>query len=83
MTNQEAYGETTWEQRAATQYQPGQRVYMGPGYVGNGRYAHDEGSGQYYYVYKRCGNSPDYKLAKRPNDSCWLFIVHASRLVAA
>jgi hypothetical protein len=67
-----------WVSRALAEYQVGDKVLVGPAYVGGGCYARDEWAGGKYYIVETCGGA-DYRLACRPGGR-WVVIVHAGRL---
>lgn len=46
MTNSEAYGDITYEQRLARRYSVGERVTIGPAYQGQDQYAFDDACGE-------------------------------------
>jgi len=85
MTNEQAYGYRDYHRRQNTQFQPGDRVTVGPSYRMGGTYSADGCEGD-YVVISRLGSGSDYKVARgnNPNDcqDSWGYdyIVTAARL---
>jgi hypothetical protein len=79
MTEKEAYGNITEAMRISARYAPGDKVTVGPAYLGSGQYGSDGNLGD-YVVLKSIGKG-DYKLCKGDALGDWDLICHVSRLI--
>lgn len=89
MTNEQAYGEWSYGQRALTRYGSGDVVRIGPAYQMGGHYAPDGSEGIYTVIRELPGSEsscgPDYYLARgywaADSHPHWDVLCKAARLI--